>query len=375
MKKCLSAVLLFVFLFLSFTVPAGAEDVSASARAFVLYCADNGEVLLSQASDEKLPMASTTKIMTSLIALEYAAGDNKTVTFTEEMTAEGSSMYLKVGEQVTLYDLAVGMMMQSGNDAANAAAIAIAGSIEAFAVIMNQKAEEIGMAHTHFVTPSGLDDPEHYSTAYDMALLMAYAMQNQSFADITSHTSMTVDFIYPEDKSVTYSNHNRLLSLYDSCVGGKTGYTGASGRCLVTAAQRDGLTLIAVTLDDRDDWNDHIALFDYGFDRYTLVRIEADTRYTIDVVGGEEDTVGLSAEEAVSVVIPREKAEDIRQTVYLPSFVYAPIRQGAEAGWIRYTLDGDTVGELSLCYTESVDYLKQKRDIITYIKDLFHWHN
>ena len=171
-------------------------------------------------------------------------------------------MYLKVGEKVRLSDLAVGMMMQSGNDAANAAAIAIAGSTDAFADLMNEKAREIGMENTHFVTPSGLDDEAHYSTARDMAKLMAYALKNDRFSEITAQTSADGAFYHAREQACTYPNHNRLLSLYEGCIGGKTGYTMTAGRCLVTAAKRGGMTLIAVTLDDRDDWDDHTALYD-----------------------------------------------------------------------------------------------------------------
>ena len=173
MKRLFCIALAAIMLVYVGVLPVSSAEVETSAQAYALYCPDNGELLLSSNPDKRLSMASTTKIMTALITLEHAASDNKTVEFTDEMTAEGSSMYLKVGERVTLDDLAVGMMMQSGNDAANAAAIAIAGSVGDFAALMNRRAAEIGMENTRFVTPSGLDDDGHYSTARDMALLMA----------------------------------------------------------------------------------------------------------------------------------------------------------------------------------------------------------
>lgn len=355
------------------TVPVSAEEVSTGARAFVLYCPDNGEVLLSDNADERLPMASTTKILTALIALEYAAEDNSVVEFTQEMTAEGSSMYLKVGEKVTLYDLAVGMLMQSGNDAANAAAIALSGSVEDFAVLMNEKAQQIGMTDSRFVTPSGLDDCEHYATAYDMALLMAYAMENDDFRAMTSQTSMTVDFTSPGDKSVTYPNHNRLLSMYEYCVGGKTGYTDAAGRCLVTAAEKDGLRLVAVTLDDGDDWRDHIALYDYGFSRYTAVKPDRDMSYAVDVVGGAADGVSLSAEPADNIVI--EYDSKVQRTVYIPRFVYAPIDKGDELGRVIYSVDGEEVLSVPLLAQEDIAYNDRRRGLLEYIKDIINWQS
>lgn len=356
-------------------VPApviSAAEVETSAASFALYCPDNGEMLLSENADRELPMASTTKIMTTVLTLEAAAQDNRVVEFTDEMTAEGSSMYLKRGEKVTLYDLAVGMMMQSGNDAANAAALALSDSYEHFAALMNEKARQLGMKHTHFVTPNGLDDDDHYSTARDMALLMDYAMRNEDFAYITAQTSMEVHFVYPADKFVTYPNHNKLLRMDKDCIGGKTGYTDQAGRCLVTAARRDGITLIAVTLDDRNDWKDHIALYDEGFARYERITVGNDS-VVLDVVGGVQDAVKASAAEA-SVVIPKGSPE-LTKRVCLPAFVYAPVEAGERLGTIEYSLQDKVLIELPLTADESVGYLNQKRSIINYIKDLLHWHS
>ena len=374
MKRVFCFLLILISVF-SFAVTINAAELSLSAQAYELYCPDNGEILLSSNASERLPMASTTKIMTALLALEYAENDNKVVEFTDDMTAEGSSMYLKLGEKVTLDDLAVGMMMQSGNDAANAAAIAISGNIESFSGLMNQKAEELGMRDTHFVTPSGLDDDDHYSTAHDMALLMAYALQNRRFAEITSQSSMTVSFIEPEDKKVTYPNHNKLLRMYDGCIGGKTGYTDKSGRCLVSAARRDGLTLIAVTLDDRDDWDDHISMYDCGFGKYSSVELKADHPGSIGIVGGAVDTVGLFAEPSAPVVTDKADINRIESKLFLPAFVYAPVKKGDIAGKVIYVLDGRKIGESSLRCSEDIDYNDRKRSFTEYIKDLLKWHS
>lgn len=373
MMKRLFSVLSAVMIALLSSVIVYADEVPVSARAYALYCVENGKLILSRNADEQLPMASTTKIMTSLITLEYAAKDNQIVEFTEDMTAEGSSMYLKVGEKVRLYDLAVGMMMQSGNDAANAAAIAIAGSTEDFASLMNEKARQIGMQHTHFVTPSGLDDEAHYSCAHDMALLMAYALKNEDFAAITAQTEMTVSFAEPADKRVTYPNHNKLLRRYADCIGGKTGYTDRSGRCLVTAARREGLTLICVTLDDRDDWDDHAALYDEGFERYMAVPLPFHERQ-MPVVGGVSDAVTLYAQDASAVVL-RESTDRLHPQVILPTFLYAPVQKGQEVGQVAYILDGETVAETPIRAAQAVEYDNKKRNIIDYIKDLFNWHS
>ena len=350
---------------------AYAADVpETGAQAYVLYCPDNGEILVSKNENERMKPASTTKLMTTLITLESAAKGNDIITFTKDMTAEGSSMYLKLGEQVTLRDLAVGMMMSSGNDAANAAAITIGGSSEGFAELMNQRAAEIGMNNTHFVTPSGLDDDDHYSTAYDLALLMSEGLKNADFADLTSLKSAQVVFREPHDKRVTYTNHNRLLSLYEYCIGGKTGYTQAAGRCLVSAAKKDGLTLICVTLNDKSDWDDHISLYEYGFSQLKAVRSD-DSEYRLDVplVGGESDSVPVVGGKDFSATVPADA--EVERRVVLDNFLYAPIGEGRQVGRIEYRADGELLGAVPLIAAADAPERQYQRGFFDWIKDLF----
>lgn len=348
------------------------SDVGISAQAYVLYCADNGKIISSKNENKRMKPASTTKIMTSLLALEEASSLNKKVEFTEDMTAEGSSMYLKTGDIVTLKDLAAGMMMASGNDAANAAALSISGSFEKFAEKMNQRADQIGMKNTHFVTPSGLDDDNHYSTALDMAVLMSYALENEEFAKLTSQKSATVEFIEPQSKVTTYANHNRLLSLYEYCIGGKTGYTMSAGRCLVSAAKKDGLTLVCVTFNDRNDWNDHIALYDYGFGEYSMYSSD-DTDFFADIpcVGGEKDILSVTGEKPVSIVVEASEIDSVKRQVYIDSFLYAPISRGEEVGKIKYLKDGKVIAENSIVAVGSVNALKENKNIFIKIKEFF----
>ena len=369
MKKALSLILCTVLLFCPLCVHAS-EVPETQAEAYVLYCPESGELLASHNADKRMKPASTTKLMTTLLTLEQAAKDNEEVTFTNEMTAEGSSMYLKLGEQVTLRDLAVGMMMSSGNDAANAAAITIGGSSEGFAELMNQRAAEIGMNNTHFVTPSGLDDDDHYSTAYDLALLMAEGLKNADFADLTSLKSAQVVFREPNDKRVTYTNHNRLLSLYEYCIGGKTGYTQAAGRCLVSAAKKDGLTLICVTLNDKSDWDDHISLYDYGFSRLKAVRSD-DSEYRLDVplVGGESNSVPVVGGKDFSATVPADA--EVERRVVLDNFLYAPIGEGCQVGRIEYRADGELLGAVPLIAAADAPERQYQRGFFDWIKDLF----
>lgn len=322
-------------------VTAGAEtkdkpaEPELSAQSAVLFCPDNGQVIFGKNQYEKMKMASTTKIMTSLLTLEAAEKNDMVVEFKAEMAAEGSSMYLQEGYKLHLSDLAVGMMLASGNDGANAAAAYVAGSQEKFAELMNKRAEEIGMKNTSFVTPSGLDDEDHYSTAYDMSLLMAEALKNQVFAKITSSKQETIELEEPKGKTLSYSNHNKLLSLYEFCTGGKTGFTKAAGRCLVSSAEKDGITLIAVTLNAPDDWDDHIALYEYGFSVMTKEEITADElAVEVPIAGGKEKII-LSPKESVNYVHKIgegivDKEENVRY--YIPRFVYLPVMYGEAYG-------------------------------------------
>ena len=221
---------------------SGAEP-AVSAQSCILMEAVTGEILYEKQAQEQRPMASTTKIMTTLLCLESGDLDTEFPVDTDAIHVEGSSMGLVEGDIVTKRALCYGMLLPSGNDAAGAAAVKLAGNYAAFAEQMNQKAAELGMTQTHFVTPSGLHDDQHYSTAYDMALLAAEAMQNEEFAAAVGQTTLSVPFISPE-KTVRYENHNRLLKLYPDCTGIKTGFTKKAGRCLVSSAERDGARLI-----------------------------------------------------------------------------------------------------------------------------------
>lgn len=237
--------------------PCQTHAVSTSASSAILMDVDSGRVLYEQNADAKMLIASTTKILTALVAIRE--GDlNDVVTVSREAAyTEGSSMYLKVGEKLTLETLLYGLLLCSGNDAA-LALTECAGGLTPFVALMNEKAAALGMAHTSFANPNGLDADGHYSTARDMAVLAAAAVENPTFRRICSSRSVTIG-------QRTMENHNRLLRQVEGCVGLKTGYTQAAGRTLVSCTERDGCRLVAVTLQDGNDWADHAALYDYGF--------------------------------------------------------------------------------------------------------------
>lgn len=333
---------------------AVAEGLSVSAKAAVLIEADTGRVLFAKNKDMQLPMASTTKILTALITLESDNLDELFVVDEKAIQVEGSSMGLQKGDSASLRTLACGMLLPSGNDAANAAAVRIGGSIAEFAAMMNQRAAAIGMTNSHFVTPSGLDDEQHYSTAHDMAKLARVALKNNAFQDICSRNIAKVEFGNPPYER-WLKNHNRLLNEYKGAIGVKTGFTKKSGRCLVSAAERDGVTLIAVTLNAPNDWQDHTLMFNYGFN--DVKPQQYDVKYEdiqLNVVGGKSDKVGVVPLTSTMVNVEENKLQDITQKVIAEHFYYAPIQAGDVVGKIELYLDGEEIGTATLIAAEDV---------------------
>ena len=372
-KKMLCAVIIAVTV-LCGTVTASADEPILSAYAYSLYCVNTGEFLLSHNADERLPMASTTKIMTAILGLEKVQSDNEEtiVTVTPDMYAEGSSMYLAAGEQVHLFDLVGGMLMVSGHDAANAIAQTVAGSTENFARLMNKKSRQIGLHDTNFVTPSGLDAEDHYTTAHDLAKLMAYCMENSLFRETDSMRSITVNFVSPQGKSQTYYNENRLLSEYEYCIAGKTGYTDKAGRTLVSCAEKDGIRLIAVTLNDGDDWNDHKKMYDHGFDMLSVQKLDMDfSGLTVPVVGGTRTEIEVDISEQPSVCADENGLANITAVYCIPRFVYAPIAKGSSIGTIKYYNNGVYAGQSDVTANETAAYMEQPTKFTENVKSFF----
>lgn len=347
MKK---AILFFVsILSISLFTPAAmAMDAApaVSAEAAILIDGNSGQVLFEKNPDQQMLIASTTKILTALVTLEHANPDDIMVVPVEATLVEGSSMYLKAGEEYTVRDVLYGLLLVSGNDAALALAMHVAGTQEDFVALMNEKATELGMEHSSFANPHGLDAETHYSTARDMARLMQAAMQNETFREISGTKSYNIG-------DLTHVNHNKLLWRYEGTTGGKTGYTMAAGRTLVSSAERDGTTLIAVTLRDPDDWSDHAALYDWGFSNFVYESLLPVGEYTrIPVISGEGDSVGVAPNGDLKALIQQGIEPEIR--LELPRFVFAGVRAGAYAGELYAYHNGIKIGQIDLCYTESV---------------------
>lgn len=369
-KKTYACLLFLFFEIISTTV----KGLSVSAKAACLLISDSGEILFAKNEHEHLPMASTTKIMTSLLTLEnLEACGNKEVEITDEMVrVEGTSMGLMPKDIVNLDGLVKGMLLCSGNDAATASAIAIGGNIETFIKMMNEKAEQIGMHNTTFVTPSGLDKDNHHSTAYDMALLGAYAMENKDFTSISSKKSDKVEFINPP-KCVSYRNHNKLLRLYDGCIGVKTGFTKAAGRCLVSCAQRNNVKLIAVTLNAPNDWEDHKNMLDYGFSNTVNVSFnDRNLKINIPVQGGTLSEISACGISSFSRSFKRGDENKVKRVIEAKDYCEAPVEKGQIVGRVAYYLDGKEIGKNEILSEVSMEKIEKEKNffqkIINFIR-------
>ena len=326
--------------------PCGVQAISAQKA--ILLDAGTGRVLYEKNADSRSLIASTTKIMTALVVCEQCNVLDRMRIPKEAVGIEGSSMYLKEGEVLTVQELLYGLMLHSGNDAAVALAIYCGGTVEGFAELMNDKARQLGMSQTHFVNPNGLDHPEHYSTARDLAILAAYAMNDPIFASTVSAKTVNVT-------GRSLRNHNKLLWLVDGADGVKTGYTKAAGRILVSSATRQGRRLIAVTINAPDDWSDHRQLLENGFSNYQVRQIvtKGQSLGNVELLGGEETAVDLIAAEDFSYALMAD--EEPKLIISGTGFVYAPVAQGQAAGF-AYICIGDTVvGKVPLEFAQTVE--------------------
>ena len=368
MKKIFCAVLA-IFLWLVGCPRAVYAAPSLSARAAVLMEASTGRVLMESAAHERLPMASTTKIMTALVALEHADLSQPVQISEKAVGVEGSSVYLKAGEILTMEQLLCALMLESANDAAAAIAIEIAGDIESFADLMNETAQRIGLTDTHFTNPHGLDNAEHYSSAYDLAMLARYALQNPDFARIVSTYTTNIPLGGDEGIRVLI-NHNKMLKYYDGAIGVKTGYTKRCGRCLVSAATRDGVTMIAVTLSAPDDWRDHTAMLDYGFSLYECAELAqpGQIRCALSCLGSTSESVSASNRDGVSLILPSEHGE-ITHVIEANRYLCAPVKSGDTVGEIVFFCDGTEIARTPLYAEEDADALPRPKGYLAQIKE------
>lgn len=335
-------------LFLSFSffitpIPAYALDVSA--KNAILMDAGSGRVLFSKNADERALIASTTKIMTGFLALQTADTAEQVTIKKEHTLVEGSRVYFKEGDVLTVEELLIGVLLQSGNDAALALADHCGGSegVKGFVKSMNDLARQLGMENSSFTNPHGLNCDNHYSTAVDMAILTRNAMNNAAFAAIVSKKTGSVG-------ELTVKNHNKMLWNYQGSNGVKTGFTRLAGRCLVSSAERNGQTLIAVTLNAPSDWADHTKMLDFGFNNFPSRRLTTQDSFVCElpVVAGTAGSVDVRVRDTLSHTLTEEEVCFVRSEIELPRFTWAPVGQGETVGVVRFTLNGEVIGQSEL---------------------------
>ena len=323
------------------------KAIEISATAAILMDADSGRVLYEKQADRRMLIASTTKIMTALVAIEQANLSDTVTVSSNAAGTEGSSMYLKAGEKLPLETLLYGLLLSSGNDAAVAIAEHVSGNVEAFACLMNEKAKALGMENSSFANPNGLDHETHYSTARDMAKLACGALDNPTLMRIASTKSVAIG-------GRTMSNHNKLLSMQSGCVGLKTGYTKAAGRTLVSCMEQNGQRLIAVTLQDGNDWADHQVMYEFGYAHYPArtVALPGEVFCYEKISNGLQASVPLVSTDRFSWPIAEDERLETR--VEIPTPLTAPVRAGMSAGDAVFMINGREIGRIKLLYGKTV---------------------
>lgn len=341
-----------------------AQALSVTAEHAALIEGETGRTLYARRADEHAYMASTTKIMTALVALERGDLDALIDVPEEAVACEGSKVYLARGEQISLRDALYGLMLVSGNDAAVAIAAHIGGSVAEFADLMNARAQELGCTGTHFVNPNGLPDENHYTTAQDLARIAAAGMQNEMFRTIVGTTYHETS---SGDRARTFKNKNKILWQYEGGNGVKTGFTKAAGRCLVFSAQRGGMTLVGVVLNAPDMWEDAKTMLDYGFDRMERRLLVEAVRplAQVGVTGGTKKNLEIYPKEDILVPLEKDGSDTVDWELRCVDALPAPVVPGTQAGTLILLVNGERALTVPLITAESVpcaslrDYLKQ----------------
>lgn len=337
--------------------------LEVSAKHAVLIEAQSGDIIFSKNANLCAPMASTTKIMTAVVAIENSSLDEMVTITADSVGIEGSSIYLKEGERLSMKELLSALLLESANDAATAIAIHISGSVDEFATLMNAKAHELGLENTNFTNPHGLDNESHYTTAYELAKIAKYAMSIPVFKEIVSSKAEQISDIDGGKRLLV--NHNKLLKRYDGACGIKTGFTKRCGRCLVSSAERDGVTLIAVTLNAPNDWNDHASMLDYGFSQYESVSLANVGDYTISLncISGKKDEVLCTNFSSLKITLKKGEKDKIRAVLEAERFLFAPVEQGQRVGRIVYYLDNEEICSVPIYALEAIKPIKYKKSI------------
>ncbi len=373
-----------LFLILTLLLPIPTEVIAKPAQleinaaGAIVIDAKTGQVLYEKNSNKQLAPASTTKIMTAILAIESNRLDEKTTISKNAASVQGSTMHLQEGQLISLRELVTGLMMRSGNDAAIAIAEFLSGSVDKFIVEMNKKTREIGAIHTKFQNPHGLPTKDHYSTAYDLAWIARYAMNNPTFAEIVSTRNTSIDW---EDSAgneheQNLKNTNKLLWMLDEADGIKTGTTNEAGPCLVSSATKDDQRLIAVTLNDKNRWEDSQKLLNWGFETFDLYEypIEEELSNEINRIAveyGIDTTVKLEASEEPFVVIPKGKRENLIVKTNVPKKINAPVYQGQKIGEVHFIMNDKTLRTIDLVAANNVEERTLANFLLNYLTTIF----
>jgi D-alanyl-D-alanine carboxypeptidase (penicillin-binding protein 5/6) len=344
-----------IFVFANYSPALAAEQISVSSDAAILMDAKTGQVLYAKNPFKKRPPASTTKVVTALLAIETGRLTDKVAISRKAAQTEGSSMYLRVGEVFSLSDLLYGALLNSGNDACVAIAEHVAGSVENFAVLMNMKALAAGALNTHFVNPNGLPNPDHYTCAYDLAQFARRALANSTFSNIVSTKDKVIDLPAPAGER-RLKNTNKLLWRYLWADGIKTGTTNAAGPCLISSASKGNRQLLAVVLSSGDRWKDSIRMFEYGFNNfeYKQVSVTGEQFDSCMVTGGEQKDVPTLYSDDLGVLVPVGGKGELEQRVSLQRDLAAPVSKGQVVGSVSYYVNNSFAGKVNLLAGQNV---------------------
>ena len=356
MKK-IALLILTLLMTISFSNTYADPELGSNAKAAVVMDVKTGRVLFSKNPNEKLPMASTTKIMTTLVAVESGRLKETVKVSNKAAFTEGSSIYLKEGEEITVEELLFGIMLRSGNDASMAVAEHIGGNVEGFVEMMNAKAKEIGAFNTHFANPHGLDNPEHYTTAYDLALITSYALRNEKFAEIVKTKSKTISGPPDVEWNRSMKNKNKMLWEFEGGDGVKTGFTTKAGRCLVSSATRDNWQLCSVVLNCGPMWEESASILNYGFSNFSKQKVvdREEVYQQLKVVAGKQDLVELKPSFDFYMPISQEETDKL---IFIPALKFnntAPIYKGSKAGELKIYIGSEYISSIDLVYCQSIE--------------------
>lgn len=350
MKK-INWIILWI-LFFSFPRLVSGEELNLSGKSYILIDESSGRVLYENNAHMKMPMASTTKIMTALVAIENSQKDDIICIDEDAVGIEGSSIYLKKGEKMTLEDILYGLMLRSGNDSAVAIGINVGGDIDNFVKMMNSKSKSIGALNTHFVNTNGLHDHMHYSTSYDLALITRDAFKHELFENIVG----TKLYTSTREENNVYLNKNKTLWEYQGGDGVKTGYTTNSGRCLVSSAKRKNMRLIAVVLNGSDWFNDNYKLLNYGFENFKPYIIYDNGQYikSLYIDNGKKKRLNLVTEDELIYPLREDEIDNILISTEIKDNIKLPINKGDKLGYIYTYLNGRLIQSTNLIASETV---------------------